>query len=163
MGFEFVGAIGVAAQIVAVGKAFGKQDMHHRASECAVRAGAYCQMQVSLLGGTGAVGVNDDEFGAAFFGGHRVLHDIDLGINRIAAPNDDQIGMLGGLAQVDTALATNTGDPAAVGEFNANRGMPARIAHCMTQSLYAIPLHQTHGASIKIRPDCFRSKLRGLL
>ena len=63
-------------------------------------------MEVGLLGGRGAVGIDDDEPGPAFLTRRRDMgHQIDLGRDRVAAPDDDQIGF-GDLAPIDPTLGS---------------------------------------------------------
>ena len=149
---QLVGAIGVAAQVVPVGEALREQHVHHAAGERAVGARPQRQMQVGLLGGAGAVRVHHHQLGAALLRRHRVLHHVDLGVDRIAAPDHHQVGMLGGLAQVDAALGADAGDPAGVGQRHADGREPARVLHRMAQPLDAVALHQPHGAGVEVRP-----------
>ena len=78
-------------------------------------------------------------------------HHIDLGRDRVAAPDDDQVGF-GHLASVDPALGADPGAPAGVGERIADRQIFARIAHRVAQPVDAVALHQPHRAGIVIGP-----------
>src|SRR5260370_1281091 len=81
----------------------------------AVGAGQRRQMHIGLLGGAGAVRIDDDELGAALLPGLRDMgHHIDLGRHRVAAPDDDQVGF-GDLAGVDPAPRADPGPPAGIG------------------------------------------------
>ena len=156
---ELIGAIGITPQIVPVRKTFSKQHMHDGAGQRTIGTRTHRQMQIGLFSGAGTVRIDHHQTCAAFFCRHRMLNHIDLRIDRIATPDHDQICMLCGFQQIHTALAANARHPACVGQRNTNGGMPARVLHRMSESLYAIPLHQTHGASIKIRPDGFAAML----
>ena len=99
------GVIGIVRHVFAVGITFLKQDVHHRAGERAIGAGQWRQMQIGGLGALGAVGVDDDQLRPAFAACRRDMgHHIDLGRDRVAAPDDDQIGFCH-FATVDAALA----------------------------------------------------------
>ena len=91
----------------------------------AVGARAHRQMQVGALGSAGAVGIDHHQLGAALLGGHRVGHHIDLRVDRISAPDHDQIRVLARLAQIDPPLGAGAGDPAVVGQRHADRRIPA--------------------------------------
>ncbi len=109
MGFEAFRVVGIARHVAPIGIAFLEQDVHDGAGEGAVGAGQRRQMQVGGLGAGGAVGVDDDELGAALPAGRRdVAHHVDLGRDRVAAPDDDQVGF-GDLAPVDAALDADPG------------------------------------------------------
>ncbi len=158
---EFIGAIGVAAQVVPVGHAFGEQHVHHRAGERAVGARSHRQMQIGLLGGAGAIWVDHHQLGAPLLGGHGVLHHVDLGVHRIAAPDHDQFGVLGRFQQIDAALAAHACDPASIRQRHADGREPARILHHVAQPVDAVALYQPHGAGVVIRPHRFGAVTRG--
>jgi hypothetical protein len=110
-------------------------------------------MHIGGLSGPGAVWVDDDQLGAALLARlGDVVHHVDLGRDRVAAPDDDQIG-LRHLAAIDAALGTVPDEPAGIGQRVANRRMLSRIAHRMAQTLQPIALHQAHRAGIVMRPD----------
>ena len=109
---QVVGAVRVLAQIIPIGETFGEQHMHHRASERAVRAWLHWNMQIGLCRGRRAIGIDHDQLRAALFRRHRVMHDVDLRMHGIAAPNDDNIRMLGGFAQIHAAFRTDARNPA---------------------------------------------------
>ena len=118
-------------------------------------------MEIGPLGGGGAVGIDDDEPGAALPARLReVGHHIDLGRGRVAAPDDDQIGF-GDLAAVDAALGPDPGEPAGVGERIADRQILARIAHRVAQPVDAVALHQPHRPGIVIGPHALRAVALG--
>ena len=126
--------------------------MHDGDRQRAVGAGTHGEMDVGLLGRAGAVGIDHDQPGAALLGAHGVGHDVDLGVDRIAAPDHDQIGMLVDLAHVGAALGADAGDPAGVGERDADGREIARVFHRVAQPVDAVPLHQPHRAGIVVGP-----------
>lgn len=76
-------------------------------------------MQVGLFGGRRAVGVDHDELGIAFAPCFlRPVHEVDLRMHRVAAPDDDQVG-IDDFARIDAALDADAGQPAGVGERDA--------------------------------------------
>ena len=88
MRLEFARHVGVAVEIVAVGIAVAEQAMHDRAGERAVGAGPDQHRQIGLLHRAVHVDVDGDDLGAALLAGaHRMRHHIDLGGDRIGAPD----------------------------------------------------------------------------
>ena len=150
---QLVRRVGVFPQIVPVGIALLEEDMHHTDRQRAVGAGTHGEMDIGLVGGAGTIRVDHDQLGAALLCLHRVGHDVDLGVHRIAAPDHDQFRMLVDLAYVGPALGADAGDPAGVGERDADGREPAGIFHRMAQAVDAVPLHQPHRAGIVIGPD----------
>ena len=132
MRFEPVGIVSVPRHIFAVGIALLEQHMHDRTGERAIGAGQWHQMQVGCFGARGAVGVDHDQLRIPFAPCRRDMgHHIDLGRDRIAAPNDNQIGF-GHLAAVNPAQHPDAGAPTGAGQHAANRQILARIAHRVT-------------------------------
>ncbi len=109
-------------------------------------------MHIGLLGRAGAVGIDHDQLGAALPGAHGVGHDVDLGVDRIAAPDHDQVGMLIDLAHVGAALGADARDPPGVGERDADGREIARILHRVAQPVDAVALHQPHRAGVVVGP-----------
>ncbi len=144
VGGQLVRAVGVGAQVVPVGEALGEEHVHDRAGQRAVGAGARSEMQVGLRGGVGAVGVYHHERGAAALGRHRVAHHVDLGVDRVAAPDHHQVGVLVDLAQVHPALGSHPRGPAGVGERHADRRVVARVPQGVAQAVDAVALDQAH-------------------
>src|SRR5438876_5817032 len=118
-------------------------------------------MKIGLLGGRRAVGIYDDESGAALLSRRSDMgHQIDLRRGRVAAPDDDQIGF-GDLAAVDTALGPDPGEPAGVGKGIADRQVLARIAHRVAQPVDTVALHQPHRPGVVIGPHALRAVALG--
>ena len=94
MALQLVRRVAVAGEIVPVGEALVEQHVHHAAGQRPVGARAQCQMHVGLLGRAGAVGVDHDQLRPALLpGAGDVAHQVDVGVDRVGAPDHDQIGV----------------------------------------------------------------------
>ena len=153
MRFELVRRIGVALQIIPVGVAIAEQAMHHRARQRAVGAGPDQHRQIGLLHGRIHIDVDHDELGAALFAGagHMGEH-VDLGIGRIGAPDDDQIG-LRHFARIGAGELAGAGGKSGPGRIDADGGEEAGIFLGVAQAMDAVALHIAHGAGVKVGPD----------
>ncbi len=152
VGGKLVRRVGIAAHIVPVGIALLEEDVHDTGRQRPIGAGTHREMDVGLLGRTSAVGIDHDQLRAALLGAHGVGHDVDLGVDRIAAPDHDQLGMLVDLAHVGAALGADARDPAGVGERDADGREVARVFHRVAQPVDAVSLHQPHRAGVVIGP-----------
>ena len=151
---QLVRHVAVAGEIVPVREALLEQDVHDAAGERTVRARAQGQMQVGLLGRGGAVGVDHHELGAALLPGTGdVGHQVDVGVDRVGAPDHDQIGVLGDLGRRHAPAPPVAGLEAGVGEHDADGALEARVALDVGQPLDAVALHQAHGPGIPVGPD----------
>ena len=149
VGLDLLVPVAVAGQVVAVGQAVAQQDMDHGAGQRRVRAGLERQMQVGLFGRSGTVGVDHHQLGAVgFLGAGDVRHDVDLGADRIAAPDHHQF-RLGDFAGVHAFLGTDPGQPAGIRQGDADRRPLTRVALGMTQPFDAVALHVPHGAGVE--------------
>ena len=129
--------------------------MHHRAGQRAVGAGLDQHRQVGLLHGAVHVDVDGRDLGAALFArAHGVRHHVDLGIDRVGAPDDHQIG-LRHLARIDAGDAPDAGGKTGIGRIDADRGMEAGIFLGVAQPVDAVAHDQAHGAGIVIGPHAF--------
>jgi hypothetical protein len=88
----------------------------------------------------------------------RVRHHIDLGVDRIGAPDHDQIG-LRHFTRVRTRKASGTGDVTGPGRIDADGGEEVGIFLDVAQPVDAVAHHKAHRAGIVIRPDRFRAVL----
>ncbi len=134
--------------------------MHHRAGERAVGAGLHHHGEIGLLHRAVHVDVDRDDLGAALLAGaRRVRHHVDLGVDRIGAPDHDQIGFRH-LARIGAGDAAGAGGKAGVGRVDADGGMEAGVFLGVAQPMDAVALHQAHGAGVVIRPDRLRAVAR---
>ena len=160
---QLVRRIGVLAQVLPVREAFLEQHVHHRAGKRAVGAGFQREVNVGLRRGAGAIRVHHDQFRAAFPCGHRVSHHVDLRVDRIAAPDHHEVGVLVDFAHVHTALEARTRHPARVGQRHADGREPARIFELVAQEVDPVTLHEAHRAGVVVRPHRLGAVQRGLL
>ena len=145
---ELARRVGVAIEIIPVGFAVAEQAMHHRAGERAVGAGPDQHRQIGLLHGGVHVDVDDDDLGAALLAGAgRVRHHVDLGVDRIGAPDHHQIGFRH-LARIGAGELAGAGDEAGPGRIDADGGEEAGIFLGMAQAVDAVAHHVAHGAGV---------------
>ena len=127
--------------------------MHHRAGERRVGAGLHQHREIGLLHGAVHVDVDRDDLGAALLAGAgRVRHHVDLGVDRIGAPDHDQIG-LRHLARIGAGDLAGAGGKADVGAVDADGGVEAGVFLGVAQPVDAVAHHQAHGAGVVVRPD----------
>ena len=157
MGLHLGVPIGMAGEIGAVRMAVLQQQVDHRRRQRAVAAGLDGQVQVGLLGRSGAVGIDHHQLGAARLTGlGDVGHDVDLGVDRVAAPDDDQLGLLD-LPRIHPLLGPHPGEPAGFREHGADGGQLAGVLLDVAQAFDAVALHVAHGTGVEVRPDGFRA------
>ena len=90
----------------------------------------------------------------SFARAHRVGHHIDLGVDRIGAPDHHQIGFRH-FARIDAGDLAGAGGKAGIGRIDADGGMEAGIFLDVAQAVDAVAHHQAHGAGIVIGPHAF--------
>ena len=159
MRFEFRRAIGVAREIVAVGKAVAEQHVHDAAGERAVGARPQQDLDVGLLHGVVVVDIDRRDLGAALLarpGG--VGHHVDLGRDRVGAPDHDQVG-LRHLARIDAGDLAGAGGEAGAGDGRADGAVEARIFLDVGEPVDAVAHHEAHRAGIVIRPHRLRAEV----
>ena len=157
---ELARRIGVTVEIGAIGLVVAKQAMHHRAGERSVGAGPHQHGEIRLLHGGVHIDVDRDDLGAALLAGaDRVGHDVDLGVDRVGAPDHDQIGP-GHLARIRAGDLAGAGRKARIGGVHADGRMEAGIFLGVAQPVDAVAHHQPHGAGVVIRPDRLRAVTR---
>ena len=150
---QSVSVSGVLSDVIPVYPLLGKQHMHYCTGQSAVSARAQHQVQIRLLCCTSSVGVYDYQpciIVSASFGD--VVHNIDLRVHRISAPDYHQI-RLTHQANITAPLGSRTGNPTGIGECRAERRMLPRCTVRMTEAIKAVALHQPHGAGVVKRPN----------
>ncbi len=159
MRLEFGGAVGIALEIIPIGKTFAEQHMHHAAGERAVGAGPQQDLDVGLLHGVVVVDVDRRDLGAALLAGARgVGHHVDLGVDRVGAPDHHQIGDAH-LARIDAGNPAGAGRKPHPRDRRADGGVEAGIFLHMGQTVDAVLHDQPHGAGVIIRPHRLRPEL----
>ena len=122
----------------------------------AVGAGPQQDLHVRLLHGGVVVDVDDGDLGAALPARpHGVRHDVDLGVHRVGAPDDDAVG-LGHFARIGAGEPPGAGDEAGPGEVGADRGVLAGIFLGVPQPIDAVAHDEAHRAGVVVGPDRFR-------
>ena len=155
MRFEFGRRVGKAREIVAVGEAVAKEDVHDGAGERAVRAGPQAQSQIGLPHRLGLVDVDGDDLCAARLpGADGVGHHVDLGRDRVGPPDDDTVRLFH-FAGVGADQGPRAGDIARPGDPDADRAVEARVALGVGQALDPVAHHEAHRAGVEIGPDAF--------
>ena len=146
--------VAVAGEIVAVGVAVAEEDVHDATGKRAVGAGAEGQVHVGLLGRGRAVGVDHDQLRTALLpGAGDVAHQVHVRADRVAAPDHDEVGMVGDLGRRHAPALAMAGLEAGIGEQHADRALEARVALRVGQALDAVALHEAHGAGVPVGPD----------
>ena len=154
---KFLRHIGVAIEIIPIRLAVAEQAMHHRQRERAVGAGLDQHREIRLLHRAVHVDIDRDDLRAALFArAHRMRHHVDLRVDRIGAPDHDQIGFRH-FARIGPGDLAGSGGKTGVGRVDADRGMKAGIFLHVAQTMDAVAHHQTHGAGVIIRPDRLRA------
>ena len=127
--------------------------MHDRHRKRAIGARAEDEAHIGLFHGRVAIDVDDHDFRTALFSAaHGVSHDIDLGMHRIGAPDDDAV-TLGHLLGIDATEQAGAGNVARPGKADADRVVLVGIATHGAQALNAVAMHMAHGSGIEIGPD----------
>ena len=153
MHFKLFGTISVFFQICAVGKPVTKQNMHDGTRQSTVSPGADQDRNVRLRHGAVLVDINGDDLRAAFFARARGMgHHVDLRVDRVAAPYDDEIG-LGHLTRVRPHELACASDKACLCQWGADGVVDTAIIFCMAQTVDTVTHDQPHGAGKIIWPD----------
>ena len=80
-----------------------------------------------------------------------MVHQIDLGTDRIAAPDHDEFAVRN-FPGINTALGAGTCVPAGISQRCTERRVLAGILHHVAQTFDIVTLHQAHRTGVKIRP-----------
>ncbi len=134
--------------------------MDHRQRQRRIGAGAHGQMPVALLGRQRAVRIDRHQRGAAPLGLLGARPEMQVGGDRIAAPDQDQPGVLHVLDVHAEARAIRVAQ-----RRRAGRGADGAVQQRRTQLVeeargHAFTLHQAHGAGIAVRQDGLRAARR---
>ncbi len=131
--------------------------MHDRAGKRAIGTGTKAKMHIRRDCRCIAIGVDDDNLRVPLLAGAGDMgHHIDLGMNRIGAPDDDKVRFrhFPGVRPIQGAGADIPAGPC---QHCADcRFLPGVFLH-MPKTVDTVPLHQSHGSGVIIGPDGFRS------
>ena len=120
MSFQFAWRVRVFDEVLPVSFPIAEQAVHDGTSERTIGSRLHQHRQVRLVHGAVHVDVHNGDFRAAFFArAHRMLHDVDLGIDRIGAPDHDQVG-LGHFARIDPGYSPDARREPGIGRIDAN-------------------------------------------
>src|SRR5262249_60964378 len=89
-------------------------------------------------------------------GADRVDHHVDLGVDRIGAPDHHEV-RLRHLARIDAGDAAGTCGETGIGGRHANSGVEARVALHVAQTIDAVAHDETHGPRVVVRAQGLRA------
>ena len=159
MGAEFGWPVRVLLHIGPVRHVLLEQHMHHCAGQRTIGTWLEHQVQISLVSCFGPVGINHNKLCAikpACLG--RMVHDIDLGTDRVAPPHHHQITLFN-QARVATALDTGTGNESSIGQGHTIGGMLARGTIGVAKPIQPVTLYMPHCSRIMKGPDGFCTRV----
>ena len=160
MRFERFGRVRIARHVVAIGEAVAEQRVHDRAGERAVGPGPELQREIRLPHRLGRIDVDRDDLRAMLLAGaRRVGHQIDLGRDRVGAPDDDDVG-LRHFRRRDARHAPRSRDVAGPGDADADGAEEPRIALDVGQAVDPVAHHEAHRAGVEIGPDALGAHAR---
>ncbi len=147
--------VGVLRQIRVIRQSLGQHDVHNRAGQRTVRSGPQDEANIRRGHRRRPVYVDHGQLRATQLACLLdVTHQVDVSVNRIAAPNHDQVGLLD-FHRVDAPLHANTCLPTGDGGRDANRSLHAGMPKGPAQPLHTEPLHDAERPARMIRPDRF--------
>ncbi|MNO48279.1 hypothetical protein D3C76_386120 [compost metagenome] len=160
---ELFEAQGVLGDVRLVQQILGDQHMHHAERQRRVGARHQRNMLVAFFRRERAVGIDGDELGAAPLGLLHAGPEVQVGGDRVAAPDQNQFGMLelfdiGAQLGADGVRVADTARGAADGAIEVRRADLVEKARG-----HRVTLHQAHGAGIAVRQDGLRGARRDVL
>ncbi|MCY1227605.1 hypothetical protein D9M72_398820 [compost metagenome] len=146
----------VAFDVVMVEQPVADQHMDHAQRQRAVGAGHRRDMAMAFLGTQRAVGIDRHQRGAAALGLLRTRPEMQVGSDRVAAPDDHQPGIGHVLHVHADAGAIGVAQRGGAGA-GADSAIQPRCAQLVEEACgHALALHQAHGAGIAVRHDGLR-------
>ena len=146
----------VALDVIMIEHIFHDQDMHQTQRQGRVGTRQQGDMLVAFFSRQRTVGVDGDQGGAMALGFLRAHPEMQVRGDRVAAPDDDQLGVLellqvradAGAHRVAVARGAGRGADGAVQQGSAELVEKARG--------HRFALHQAHGATVAVRQDRLR-------
>ena len=127
--------------------------MHQRQRQGGVGAGAQCDVFMALVGGFALAGVDAHQLGAIALGLLGVAPEVQVAANRIAAPDEDELGF-GKELHLHAHLATQRLHQRFAAGGRADGAVQQRGAQVVEEAaVHALALHQAHGACIAVGQD----------
>ncbi len=149
-------ADGVPLDVVVVEQIVANQHVHDRQRQRAVGAGHRRDVPVALLGGQRAVRVDGDQRGAAALGFLRAGPEMEIRGDRVAAPDDDQLGV-GHVFHVHANAGAIGVAQRRGARAGADRPVQQRGPQLVEEARgHAFALHQPHGAGVAVGDDGLR-------
>ncbi len=144
------------AHVVVIDEIIANQHVHEAKRERGVGSRQQGDVRVALFGGERAVGIDGDEPRAEAFRVLGARPEMYARGNRVAAPEDDELGLIGQL-QVDSDTRTQ-GDRMAGGAGRcADGAIQETRAEPMEETLgHGLALHQPHGSGVAIGQHLLR-------
>ncbi len=147
----------VARDVIVVEEILGDQHVHHAERERGVRAGHERDVLVALLRGLAAIGIDRDQLRAAALRFLRARPEMQIGDDRIAAPDEDQPALVEVL-DVGAHRRADRRGPAGLAGRRADRAIEQRCAEPVEEAAVHRPvLQQSHRPGIGIRNDRLRA------
>ena len=133
------------------------QHMHHAQGQRGVGPGHQREMKVTLLRGLTAVGIDRDQLGAAALRLLDPAPQMQIGYDRVRAPDEYQSRVLE-LLHIDADGGADGRDIACLAGGRADRAIEQRCAQLVKKaSIHRAVLQQPHGARIAVRDDRLRT------
>ena len=146
----------VARDVVLVDAAEHDELVHQRQRQRAVAARAQREVAVALVGGLGAPRVDRPQLGAGALGLLREGPEVQVGRDRVAAPDDDQPAG-GEVLHVHAELAAVGQRQRLAAGGRADRALQPRRAEPGEEARrHALALHQPHRAGVAVGQDRLR-------
>ena len=149
---SFARAIRERLEIGPVGVAVAEQHVHDGTGERAVGPRPEAQREIRLLHGAVAIDVDHDDLGASLLARlDRMRHHVDLRVDRVCPPDDEQVGS-GHLTRIGPCKLAGARNEAGPRERRADRGMLPGIALGMAQAVDAVTHDEAHRSREEVRP-----------
>ena len=146
----------VLRDVVAIDQVLGDQDVHHAERQRAVGAGQQRDVLAALLRRQAAVGIDRDQLGAAALGLLRARPEVQVGDDRVGAPDQDQLRLVEALRVHAVAAAERRLDAGLAGR-RAQRALELRGAQPVEEApVHRAVLQHAHGAGVAARQDGLR-------
>jgi hypothetical protein len=153
---QSVPAQGVLRQVVVVQPVVADQFMHQRQRQRGIGAGQQGNMFVAFVGRFCAARVDANELGAVALGQLGITPEMQVAANRIAAPDQNELGMRKLLDPHADLAAQGVRQPGTASS-GANGAVQQRGPQRVEKPRgHAVSLHQPHGACVAVGQDGLR-------